>query len=1084
MLAGNAGSCRSEPLLPLPPIPAMPISRPPLTRSAASNTVRATLTALAIGLSCAMTMAQIAPPRLLVDLNRTSNRFQRSSFPIARSSLVDASWRRQRFAPLGGRTFFQATTPSTGAELFACGEALGSGALVADINPGTSGSNPENFLVASNRLFFAADDGANGFQIWTTEVGGGLPLRRLTSLPGTGASGSIGPIIEFGGNILFTAQDPSSGQFMVHSVEPATATVTQFTAPLLRHWVNPVLVGNLVLFEGTGFAGTEPWWVDGLNAAVLRDGPGDGGCRDPLVAGGTAWFAHDDGNGWAIWSWPGVGLPQRVAPLNATDGWNDPVALGSRIVFGAEPPGAASRPFVFDRANPGAGILALPVETNNLAQPAITRPVRFQGRVYYWGYSATQAVQGHHVFCTDGVTASSIAGSRIGATSPFIASAWEDPEVLDVGPRPSIVFRFTALRSEAYAFDGASNLRLRIHGANQSDSARAMTRIGNSVVFGAQDGRFGNELWRSDGTVEGTSLHTNLIAESRTNSSTPTAAAMLGRELAFSADDGVNGRELWVTDGREVMPFGSGGASNNSGTRKLDEVQPGPASSNPQGTGGLEAAATLLVLASQTALEIFVEYSRAPGGSYTMREIRSNSTTTPADFLGGSTFGNDYFFVAREPGGSQQVHQLSTGPGGSVTPLVSPPQPQYSAMRDVLRFLDSLYFIGGSQPGGVSSVLRIQDTPTGPLASEIVIPGNYTDYTSLAGNRASGSLMIEATSTARRRVMLAVDAVSGAASVLKTSRGEFFNAFASPFPAGDKTLFMADDPRTGNDVLHETDGTLAGTRIVDPTPLFAIERFRNPATQDEDARAVELGDGSASVFFPATSSGVEVWTADAQGVARVGSQTFIQVWQAIALGADRVAAVAETNSDGTELFVIDRSGATMVSDVLAPGSASGAIRDGVLWATEGRLVFTGSSPRTVGNELFYVDVGALAQPFGASSTDPALPPDPRLRATDPRIGQRLDLNIVHAPPSANTAYFSLAIPGATPQRFRGRTIYIDLGAAITASASISAGSSTLPIPIPNDPTLLDLTLDAQAMFTPVSGFPVGVTNGMTLRVGR
>jgi len=45
---------------------------------------------------------------------------------------------------------------------------------VKDINPGPGGSSPFGFTVLNNALYFSADDGTNGFELWrsdSTEAG-------------------------------------------------------------------------------------------------------------------------------------------------------------------------------------------------------------------------------------------------------------------------------------------------------------------------------------------------------------------------------------------------------------------------------------------------------------------------------------------------------------------------------------------------------------------------------------------------------------------------------------------------------------------------------------------------------------------------------------------------------------------------------------------------------------------------------------------------------------------------------------------------------------------------------------------------
>ena len=67
------------------------------------------------------------------------------------------------------------------------------------------------------------------------------------------------------------------------------------------------------------------------------------------------------------------------------------------------------------------------------------------------------------------------------------------------------------------------------------------------VYFAATTPLTGNELFRSDGTQEGTSIF--LDASNGTRSSFPLHLFVFQTHLYFTADDGNHGRELWRTDG-------------------------------------------------------------------------------------------------------------------------------------------------------------------------------------------------------------------------------------------------------------------------------------------------------------------------------------------------------------------------------------------------------------------------------------------------------------------------------------------------------------------------------------------------------
>ncbi|MCC6000862.1 MAG: hypothetical protein JJU19_08365, partial [Pararhodobacter sp.] len=115
-----------------------------------------------------------------------------------------------------------------------------------------------------------------------------------------------------------------------------------------------------------------------------------------------------------------------------------------------------------------------------------------------------------------------------------------------------------------------------IGGEDDNGIPRYMTPLGDGrVVFSAEAGRnepdadSGRELWITDGTTEGTRLLKDInpgIGEwDIPESSNPEyLTALRNGKVVFTADDGVHGRELWVTDGTEA------------GTMMLRDFQPGP----------------------------------------------------------------------------------------------------------------------------------------------------------------------------------------------------------------------------------------------------------------------------------------------------------------------------------------------------------------------------------------------------------------------------------------------------------------------------------------------------------------------------
>jgi ELWxxDGT repeat protein len=95
---------------------------------------------------------------------------------------------------------------------------------------------------------------------------------------------------------------------------------------------------------------------------------------------------------------------------------------------------------------------------------------------------------------------------------------------------------------------------------------KAFTRIGHTVLFVADDGYHGNELWKTDGTALGTELVKDILPgpEDGVGGGERMEAFFKHEGIAyFMADDGEHGREMWRSDG------------TTSGTYLLADMKPG-----------------------------------------------------------------------------------------------------------------------------------------------------------------------------------------------------------------------------------------------------------------------------------------------------------------------------------------------------------------------------------------------------------------------------------------------------------------------------------------------------------------------------
>jgi ELWxxDGT repeat protein len=161
--------------------------------------------------------------------------------------------------------FFTADDGGTGVELWRSDGTASGTVLVADINPGIVGSNPANLRYVDGTLFFTASDGLHGVELWRSDgtTAGTVLVEDLAAGP---ASSSPLFLTDVDGTLLFQANDgvdgaelwssdgTPAGTFRVQDINPGAASA----APAAI-----TLAGGRVFFAANdGETGVELWALD------------------------------------------------------------------------------------------------------------------------------------------------------------------------------------------------------------------------------------------------------------------------------------------------------------------------------------------------------------------------------------------------------------------------------------------------------------------------------------------------------------------------------------------------------------------------------------------------------------------------------------------------------------------------------------------------------------------------------------------------------------------------------------------------------------------------------------------------------
>lgn len=111
---------------------------------------------------------------------------------------------------INNRLYFPADDGVHGRELWRSNGVPAGTVMAFDLNPAPgAGANPEQLTVIGNQLFFVADDGTHGRELWVTS--GGTP-QLLELEPGPAAPALIRSLVAVGPDVYFLAETPSHGR--------------------------------------------------------------------------------------------------------------------------------------------------------------------------------------------------------------------------------------------------------------------------------------------------------------------------------------------------------------------------------------------------------------------------------------------------------------------------------------------------------------------------------------------------------------------------------------------------------------------------------------------------------------------------------------------------------------------------------------------------------------------------------------------------------------------------------------------------------------------------------------------------------
>jgi LPXTG-site transpeptidase (sortase) family protein len=437
--------------------------------------------------------------------------------------------------------------------------------MVADLREGSNSSAPEEMLTIGSTLFFTANDGENGRELFRTSPPY-TSAQLVKDICLGGCSAEPASLTASGTTLFFSARDVDHGIELWRSEPPYNASSTFLVADINANGDSSpnefTAIGTALFFRANdGASGYELWRSDApfTSASQVKDiypGPAHSWPSELTRIGWMLFFTAEDDSGVELWRSdpPYSSLStQRVVDLNpdgsAEVSWLTPIDL--KLFFSATNGESGQDLWVIEspyhEARRVNDILGDPLSTNPNRLYALGDSLFFNAWVYGGGYELYRTEPPYdpqHTYLVEDLT-DSLFGSlpenktAIGSTLFFVAEGADGDELHKTTP--------------PYVPD-TTDIVADINPGAAGSSPQYLTPVGTTLFFTAYQPRSGWELWKSEPpyTQSTTSLVYDLIEGDA--GSDPYGITAVDRTLFFGATSAHQGIELFRFGGAYAMP--------------------------------------------------------------------------------------------------------------------------------------------------------------------------------------------------------------------------------------------------------------------------------------------------------------------------------------------------------------------------------------------------------------------------------------------------------------------------------------------------------------------------------------------------
>ncbi len=826
------------------------------------------------------------------------------------------------YATVGTTLFFTAESAGAGTELWKSNGTDNGTVMVKDIRPGGGSSDPKELVSLGGAVYFFANDGTNIYGLWKSDgtQSGTQFLKSFAEPPSqlTRVQGTLFFMTQgfSNGPQLWKSDGTAEGTVLVKKLISGEITGLVPTSPL-------VAVGDELFFGGeSDTLGRELWRSNGTTAgtfvvADISAGSLNSSPSDLTSVGGQLFFAATERNIltqqnqsglYVLGNFGTIQFPIRIGTFPERP--DRLTAVGNTLFFTVEGE-------LYKSDGTVAGTVK--VKQINTSGPSGVGNLTNVGGTLYFVAESQQ--HGRELWKSDGTS-----GGTILVKDLIPGTDSSTPRFLYNGN--GTLYFTTAADDRVWKSNGTAAGTLPIQGLF------AVTSILNAEVFGhvgsvvyvtarSESDPSDRVLWRTDGTDSGTFEVKKIV----TASSSPTELTNVNGVMYFSADNGIVGRELWKSNGsaegtelvKDILTFGSSNPSNLTnvngtlyftaigfgsgnelwksdgtadGTVLVGDVRGGIAGSNPANLVNVNGKLYFTADDGTNGRELWTLGGRSGAFPIRVKDIRPGAIgSSPANLF---NHNGQLYFTANDGTNGVELWKSDGTSAGTVMVRNIRSGAASSDPNALMNVNSTLYFVANDGSSG-RELWKSDGTSAGTVLVKNIAAGSSSSLPESLTN-VNGTLFFRAVDSASGAELWKSDGTSAGTVMVR----DIVPGAVGSLPGGltnvNGTLLFRAANSSGDVELWRSDGTAAGTALV---------RNISSTGSSVPSNMVYL---AGFLYFQATgSTGAELWKSNGT----LGGTTLVKDFlpgaqngspSSFALAGTHLFAVANTVASGRELF--------------------------------------------------------------------------------------------------------------------------------------------------------------------------------------